>query len=148
MWLLTQTEFEYILGLEKIFETDDEIIMSTGAVWHRELVSVAWKEKFILDFRRNSIEIKKCTINKRYKGNIVLLRYDSLWTHTNPHWTDEETFTWPHVHIYHEDYWDRIAYNVSAIGLDAWDDINTAMEKFLSFCNVTISSTMIKRTMF
>ena len=76
--MLTQLEFDYLLGLEKLFLTSDQITLNVGDKWSREIASVSTKDKFILDFNRSTIEIKKYSTNKRFKGNIVLFRYCAL----------------------------------------------------------------------
>lgn len=135
--LLTQDEFEYILGLEKEFSENDNILLGPNPIsWSRDIKSKTTKDMFILGFRRASIEVKKFTYNKRFRSCITLLRYDSMGAHTNPVGTDEKRFDGPHVHLYREGFEDKWAFPVSSIGVDSSDDISGVLAKIFKYCNI------------
>lgn len=113
--MLTTAEFENLKGMPKVFKEQTAIMLGPAPIrWSREIVSNEFKQIFLLDYRRGSIELSKFTYNKRYHSNIVLSRYDSEGRHTNP---DGEMFDGPHVHIYKEGYEDKFAYPISALGI-------------------------------
>lgn len=134
---LTQSEFDYLKGLDKAFKENDPIYLGPPPMkWVREITSSVTKEIFLLDFYRGSIEVKKFTYNKRYRNAIVLLRYDSLGRHTNPPEKGGEVFSGPHVHIYQEGFDDKCAFPVSDIGLVGNEGIEETLRKILSYFNI------------
>lgn len=134
---LSQKEFEHLVGLKKKFQDNAAIELGPHPIeWSRDLVSVESKDAFILDYRRASIELKKYTLNKRYRTSIVLLRYDSVGRHTNPPGTDENKFDGPHVHLFQEGYDDKCAFPTSALGLGPNPTIPEVLNKLLDYCNV------------
>ncbi len=143
----TQAEFDYILGLQKSFKEDDEIVLGPPPLkWSREIVSNSTKDFFTLDFYRGSIEIRKYTYNKRFRNAIVLLRYDAMGRHTNPPEADGVSFDGPHVHIYREGFDDKWAFPVSKIGLNGTDSIDEVLTGLLNYCN--IEAPTIKLSLF
>lgn len=133
--MITQEEFEIILGYKKKFKTDDLIYLYGASQWERGIVSIESNDTFILSYHHGIINFEKYTFNNRHPA-IVLLRFDSMGTHTNP---DEEgkIFRGPHVHIYREGFGDKIAFPVSEIGLDKNNlKREVVLPVFLGYCNV------------
>lgn len=140
---LTQTEFDYIIGLQKSFKENDDILLGPPPLrWSREIISNSSKDFFTLDFYRGSIEVRKYTYNKRFRNAIVLLRYDAMGRHTNPPEADGASFDGPHVHIYREGFEDKWAFPVTEIGLNDTDSIDEVLTGVLNYCNVTTVPTV------
>ncbi len=71
--------------MHKMFSTVEKLNISNAPVnWTRKVVSTESKDEFLVDFYRGSYDFKRFTINKRYKTNISLLRFDSGGMHKNP----------------------------------------------------------------
>lgn len=141
---LSDSEFQYIIKLEKEFEESDGIKIGPAPIkWSRGIKSTDKKETFILDFHRGSFEVKKFTANNRYRQSIVLVRFDSLGIHTNPDIICDDgvtvagiTFNGPHFHIYKNGYGTSIAYPISTLGLKDNFDITEAIYKVLEYINI------------
>lgn len=135
---LPSKEFDYLLGLEKSFINDTSIVLGPPPQrWTRELVALSQREYFQLDYRRGTIEIKKMSLNNRYRSSIVLVRLCSNGIHTNPENVGGETFMGAHVHLYSEEYGDRIAYPVSKLGLADHFPVVDGFYSFLKYCNIS-----------
>ncbi len=131
---LKQDTFDHLLSLKKVFE--DTGIVSLGAAWSKDIVSLETKDRFILDYKRGKIEIRKYSFNKRVRTSVILVRYCSLKRHTNP---DGTTFDGAHFHLYQEGFDDKIAFPVKdTLGIDpnasSREDVLSAIFKF---CNIT-----------
>lgn len=132
--MLTQEEYNLILGYDKKFKKDDQIQLGPHPHrWTREIISTNSHDTFLLDFTRNSIEIKKFSVNKRYKTAVVMLRYCSNGIHTNP---DSTTINGPHVHLYREMYDDKIAFDPSTIGIDPAFDMEQVFRRIMEYTNI------------
>ena len=131
---LTTTEAAFLLGVKKVFDTSDAILIGPGPIkWTRGMISEDKRYIFLLDYCRGSIRLEKFSTNNRYRTNIVLLRYCSTGRHTNP---DGTSFDGPHVHIYQENFDDKIASPISEIGITQDSPtIEDVMFKFLAFIN-------------
>lgn len=132
---LSQTEYEYLMKLNKVFEDQISPIKLGPAPihWTKQINSTVNKETFQLDFYRGSFELSKFTINNRYRSTIILLRYDNGGRHTNP---DGVLFEGPHVHLYREGYNDKFAFPISEVNIETSDTIEEIFKKILQFCNV------------
>lgn len=134
---MTQSEFNYILGLKKTFQNSAEILLGPPPMkWSREIIANQTRDLFLLDFRRGSLEIVKYTYNKRFRNSVVLVRYDSVGKHTNPPGTDGASFDGSHIHIYREGFDDKWAFPVSEIGLSGTENIDAVLDKLLDYCNI------------
>ena len=143
--MITQADFERLIKLEKQFEEKDDLKTGPHPIkWTREIVSLTSHDTFLLDFTRSSIELKKYSVNKRFRTSIVLLRYCSHGIHTNP---DGKTLRGSHVHMYQEGFDDKIAYDPSHIGIKSIDDIEVALGKLLQYINVK-SAPLIQSDLF
>lgn len=131
---LSRQEFDQILKLSKEFETAETVHLGPPPLrWERSLIAPLTKDTFRLHFWRGSIEIRKYTYNKTFRTAIVLGRFDSRGRHTNP---DGTVFDGPHVHIYDEQYGDRIAYPISLLNLTDDAGMHDTFKAFLSYFNV------------
>lgn len=144
---LTDKEFKYLLSLEKELIDIGELDFSAWRRWVRELKSITTKDIFLVDYNRLNIEIKKITLQNRYRQSTVLIRYDHWWTHRNPDGTDWKLLEWPHVHIYKEWFDDKWAFPLSILDLTWEEVIEDILEKILEYINVKNIPT-IKRSFF
>lgn len=135
--VITQSEYDHLMRIKKNFTSLDDIVLGPHPIrWKREIIG-AGKENFQIDFIRNSFILEKFTINKSYRKSIVMLRYDEYGRHTNPGEFGGQTFDGPHVHIYRENFEDKVAFSVSQIGVNASSDsLDTIFSKFLKYCNI------------
>jgi len=132
---VTQSEYEFLMRQDKIFEDNLNSIKLAPAPlhWTKQINSLHSKETFNLDFYRGSFELTKYTINKRFRQIIILLRYDNGGRHTNP---DGVLFEGPHVHLYREGYNDKFAFPVEEINVMVNDPLEDVFKKIMHFCNV------------
>lgn len=132
---ITQTEFDFLMGQDKVFDDPSSPIQLGPAPiqWTRQINSMANKETFLLDFYRGSFELSKYKLNKRYRQTVIMLRYDNGGRHTNP---DGVAVEGRHVHLYREGYNDKFAFPVSEIGVTDTDPMETVFNKIMQFCNV------------
>lgn len=132
---ITQTEYDFLMKQDKVFDDDLTSIQLGPAPihWTRQINSSATNDIFLLDFYRGSFELSKYTINKRYRQTIIMLRYDNAGRHTNP---DGVLFEGQHVHLYKEGYNDKFAFPVSVIDVTDNDSMEVVFNKIMQFCNV------------
>jgi hypothetical protein len=131
---ITDTEYAFLLGLEKQFQDSTNIALGPAPLrWERVIIAPSTKDLFQLNFYRGSIEVLKYAYNKRYRESIVLARLCSMGRHTNP---DGTHFSGPHFHVYSEQYGDKVAHPVSVIGLKPDSPIDECLLKFLEYFNV------------
>ena len=134
--MLAQSEAEYLLEMSKKLVDNQTITFpQSGEYKGLDVISVDGKEKFIIDINRaGRISIAKCTYQKRYRKEEILLRLDiSGPPHTNP---NGETIVCPHLHIYKEGYSDRWAYQLPSDFSNSEDLISKLIE-FLEYCKIT-----------
>lgn len=137
---LKQDTFNNLLTLKKAFE--DTSTISLSSAWTKDILSLESKDKFILDYRRGKIEVRKYSFNKRVRGSVVMVRYCSLKRHTNP---DGVVFEGSHFHMYKEGFDDKVAFSVrDTLGIDpntsSREEILAAICKF---CNIQDPSIQI-----
>ena len=130
-WFLTQTEYDALMLLLKEFKERDPLILNDR--WSREITAPVTGDNFMLDFYRGRIEFKKFSLNKRYRKTVVLVRYCSHGSHTNP---DDTRFDGPHLHLYREGYDDKYAVDVVTIGATSSSSVAEVLEKFLAYCKI------------
>lgn len=131
---LKQETFNHLLSLNKVFE--DASIVSLGSAWSKDISATETKDRFILDYKRGKIEVRKYSFNKRVRTSVVMVRYCSLKRHTNP---DGVSFNGAHFHIYQEGFDDKVAFPVQdTLGIDpdtsTREDILSAI---LQYCNIS-----------
>jgi len=132
--MLNQNEFENLLKIKKKFKDDADLLLGPHPIrWSRDIISLESSDNFILDYTRNNFEIKKYSINKRYRTTIVLLRYCSSGKHTNP---GGVVIDGPHFHYYKEGFEDKYAFDPQIYGIDPTLAIDGILRKLLVFFNV------------
>ena len=140
--MLTQKEANYLLSLLKyILETGKYIFPDVGDYNYITLISKDNKYEFIIDInRKNKVKPNKCSYQKRYRNDIILLRLDINGpNHTNP---DGKVIKGSHLHIYREGFNISWAYPLPSdltVEEDKLSDTDYLIEvllKFLDYCNV------------
>jgi len=131
---ISQLEFEFLMGQNKKFKTDEEIEVGPAPLkWTRELNSLESQDAFLVDYSRGKIQLLKFTLNKRFRQTICLLRLDTIGRHTNP---DGTLFDGPHIHIYRDGYDDKFAFPIETVGIKDPTNICNTIKEFLEFCNI------------
>lgn len=133
MWI-SQTEADDLLAMEKISLSSDPInFPDLGGGVTVPLISTDGSEEFLLDVRRNRINVRKGTYQNRARTVLILARLDVGGApHRNP---DGQEVGCPHLHVYREGFGDKWAVDAtSLIGANAthW----SAYQWFLSHCNI------------
>jgi hypothetical protein len=133
---LTQAEADYLMAMEKRFESDDPLILGdTPLSYVRPLISLDRRERFLLDIWRGRLNLKKYRLQERARSVIVLVRVDAGGApHTNP---DGEIIPCPHIHLYREGFDDKWAYPLANYHFRTSEDIVITLEDFARFCNIT-----------
>ena len=114
--MLSQSEADHLLHMEKSFVSQDMIEFSVGQAFEQihDLHSRDHREKFLLDVERGDRKRARLKFQTRARKTIVLARIDIAGkAHRNlehyPH-RPGERFTGPHIHLYREGLDDRVAY--------------------------------------
>lgn len=131
MGAISEEQFRHLMSLPKHFVDDSLIELRTP--WTREVKSDDEKESFQVDYYKGRAEIRKITVNKRYRTTVVLARLCTLKRHTNP---DGSMFEGAHFHLYDEEYGDAIAHPISVLGLDDEFEIIDAFCAFTEYCKI------------
>lgn len=135
---LSQDEARILIAIEKYLLEQDNIITLPLQGKHKiySLEDLAHKEKFHLSMYLGAKNIRKITYQLMYQGRIILLRVDIGYsgTHFNPDGTIIGPGL-PHIHIYNENYADRIAYPLPPSFTDP-NDFITALYDFMEYSNV------------
>lgn len=135
--MLTQGEIDYLLNLLKeLVQRGTFEFPLPGSSKQLNLISHDGKEKFIVDInRKGRIKITKCTYQKRYRKEEILLRLDINGPpHTNP---DGQVISANHLHIYREGFGDSWAIPLPAENFTDTTDLITTLIEFLEYCKVT-----------
>ena len=143
-WALTQDEADALLKLPKKAVTDDVYeVPAAGGKLTVPLVSHDGREEFLLDLYRGRIDFAKAKYQNRARRVVPLARLDiNGRPHTNP---DGEPVPRTHLHLYREGYDLTWAYPASPEDFTAPDDLATALDDFLRFCNVDPGPTFTTR---
>lgn len=125
--------FKSLMGLKKRFVDESDISLDKN--WTRDIVPEYGPEKFQLDYRKSKIEIRKYSFNHRVRTSIVLVRYCSCRDHTNP---DGSVIRGAHIHLYCEDYGDKVAFEVSRVlGIDPTSaSREEVLYALMKYCNI------------
>ena len=131
---ITQTEFEFLMGLKKKFASNQEIEIGPAPLkWTREINSLESQDSFLIDYNRGKIQLLKFTLNKRFHQTICLIRLDTDGRHTNP---DGVVISGPHLHLYRDGYDDKFAFPVENAGIKDPTNMGNSIREFLEFCNI------------
>jgi hypothetical protein len=143
---ITQSEAKRLLNLPKIFAVADQVIEFSNQMHFTgmfELNAQTTKDQFILDIERGNKRRARLKFQTRAKKIIVLARIDiNGKPHRNPPDAPHrpgERFSETHIHLYHEDFGDKIAFLPSdlesfSVPKDKTD--SSWLIAFLKFCNV------------
>lgn len=134
--LLSQSEIDYLIDvLKKFIERDYLSFPSAGEGKTLKITSLNEREEFLIDInRKGNIDLKRCTLQKRYRKEYQLLRLDiSGPPHTNP---DGNEIPCPHLHIYKEGYGTAWAYPLPEDVFTNLDDFILTFTNFLEYCKV------------
>lgn len=133
---LTQAEADALLAMEK-HSAEDRLwnFPRLGGKLSIPLVSPDGRERFLLDFSRGSIEVRRVKLQSRARQTVPLIRVD---LHGSPHQNpDGEYIQCPHIHLYREGYGDKWAFPLKAEVFRDPDNLWATLEDFYAYCNVT-----------
>lgn len=133
--MLTQREIDNLLNMLKNLETKGLFVFpNQGTSKKIDISSLDGKNKFIIDInRKGKIKASKCTYQKRYRKDIILLRLDIDGPpHTNP---DGNVLGPNHLHICREGFDDSWAYPLPSEITNETDLIEVLIG-FLQYCKV------------
>lgn len=142
---LTQSEADQLLKMPKAFVDNSpiELTLTQPMDDDRDLVSVDRREAFILTVERGRRKAARLKYQTRARKVIVLARLDLNGTpHKNPDESPYRPGQWlegTHLHLYHESFDDRIAYDLADIPRAPFQhtaDAVRSLEDFLQFCGV------------
>lgn len=132
--MLTQTEADALIAMEKNFENRRTITIPVGTDQTRELIGADQRERFLLDIWRGTLRISKVKYQTRGRKVIVLVRLDIDGApHTNP---DGTRIDGAHLHIYREGFEDKWAYPIDTGEFSNVSDIYDAFGDFCRYCNI------------
>ena len=132
--MLTQTEADALIAMEKTFEIRRTITIPVGTDQTHELVGADQRERFLLDIWRGTLRISKVKYQTRGKKVVVLVRLDIDGApHTNP---DGTRIDGAHLHIYREGFEDKWAYPIDPEEFSNLSDIYHAFRDFCRYCNI------------
>lgn len=146
--MLTQSEADALFALPKKPKSSDPLTFPhAGGKLLAEFVSFDGRETFLFNINRASIEVSKCTYQKRARQVEILRRLDVGGSvHPNPEVANVPLdfllpyngieIPCPHLHIYVEGYADKWAIPAPADLVNPNADLFTVMESFLKYCNV------------
>jgi hypothetical protein len=139
--ILTQSEADLLLAMEKHRASDEAHDYPTGGRLTLPLQSPDKREQFLLDISRGRIQLLKGTYQTRARHVVVLARLDFGGPpHRNP---DGEEVPPNHLHVYREGWGDKWATPLP----DGWlfktpDDPWELYQDFLKFCVITAPPTV------
>ena len=144
--LISSKEINYLISLKKVFSDSKKTYQfpSHGGKISIPLVSQDKKIPFDFDINRKSISLY-CTFQNRAFKTIVLVRLDFGAPHRNP---DGQEIASPHIHIWNEDYGDKIAYEVPKDAFSNLDDMHAVLYDFMKYCNIDDKYGQIKEDLF
>lgn len=146
--MLTQAEAEALFALPKKPKSDEPYNFPfAGNKLLIEFLSLDGREMFLFNITRASIEVAKCTYQKRARKMEVLRRLDvGGSSHPNP---DVKSVPFeflapyngaeipcPHLHVFIEGYGDKWAIPAPPELVNPGNDLYRTMENFLRHCNV------------
>jgi hypothetical protein len=144
---ITQNEANRLLHIAKEFAETDPLEFSTSHAmnFHRALVSVDRRERFMLDVERGRRKRTRLKYQTRGREVIILARLEIDGPdHINPPGAPHrpgERIPCPHIHLYVEGFEDRVAYSLNEVSdLQIKDPSNGLLtfEDFLRFCGLQV----------
>ena len=132
--MLTQTEADALIAMEKEFVRPVTISIPPGADQTHELVGDDKRERFLLDLWRGTLRLSKIKYQTRGRKVIVLVRLDIDGApHTNP---DGTKLNGTHIHLYREGFEDKWAFPIDPGKFGNPSDIQRTLEDFHRYCNI------------
>lgn len=130
--IVTNKLYHELMAAPKKF-TDSKIQLPTiGESKHYEIVCINRHEKLFIDTNRSGkIELRKATLQNRYRVPLVRIDLDSP-PHTNP---DGTKTTRNHLHIFQEGYGDSWAYDLETFAEYTFNASMEFTDIFLDLCN-------------
>lgn len=133
MWI-NQQDADDFLAMEKVALSTEPIeFPDFGGSVSIPLTSTDGSEEFVLDVRRNQINVAKATYQNRARTVIILARLDVGGApHRNP---DGQEIACPHLHLYREgfgDKWATDATHLVGVNIDQW----SVYQWFIRYCNI------------
>jgi len=158
--MLTQSEADALIALEKKRTSDDSYdFPSSGEILTIPIISIDERESFLLDInRKGSIRLTRCTYQERYRGIMILVRFDIDGApHTNPDVPsvplsylepyNGQTIQCPHLHLFVEGFMDKWAIPAPSDGFPHPTDLNRTLEDFFRYCNI-VEPPIIQKRLF
>ncbi len=146
--MLTQSEADALFTMPKKPKSSDAVTFPhAGGKLLAEFISFDGREVFLFNITRGSIEVSKCTYQKRARQVEILRRLDIGGSaHPNPQVEvvpldflaphNGIEIPCPHLHIYVEGFADKWAIPAFDDLINPNADLYVIMEKFLRYCNV------------
>jgi len=132
--VLTQTEADGLIAMNKRFENPRTITMPPGADESYDLVGDDPRERFLLDLWRGTLRLSKLKFQTRGRKIIVLVRVDINGSpHTNP---DGQRVEGTHIHRYRAGYDDKWAVPLDPTEFSDTSSIEQAYRDFCRVCNI------------
>jgi len=148
--VLTQAEGDALLSLEKIavqneFDIDLPDLADLGGTMDFSFISRNRREEFILNYRKDCINLSKRNHNFRGRKVIGVARLDLDGPpHRNP---NGEEVSPRHLHLYREGYGLKWAFEIPADRFKNLDDSLQTLEDFMRYCNI-VDLPRIRRGLF
>jgi hypothetical protein len=132
--MLTQTEANTLIAMEKTFVHPATISMPAGTDQTHELISPDKRERFLLDLWRGMFRLSKFKYQTRGRKVIVLVRLDIDGApHTNP---DGTKLNGTHIHLYRQGFEDKWASPLDPGQFANPADIERTLGDFCRYCNI------------
>lgn len=135
--LISQAEADMLIAMEKqrISDENIELLALTPLNLNINLISMDYKEEFVLSIWRSFFSLQKSSFRNFAKKTITLVRVDlGGRPHRNP---DGEEIGCPHIHIYREGFGDKWAFELPTEKFSDPSNFLTTHRDFLSYCNIT-----------
>ena len=132
--MLTQTEADSLIAMEKRFANPRTITMPAGIDETHDLLGKDLRERFLLDLWRGTLRLSKLKFQTRGRKIFVLLRVDIDGApHTNP---DGQKVGGTHIHRYREGYEDKWAETLDPAEFSNTSSIEQAYRDFCRICSI------------
>jgi hypothetical protein len=130
---LSTNQFKELMSMKKYFIDAEISLPAHGECSTFELMDSKEEEKFLLDVDRSGIiELEKIKLQNRYATNVILIRLEVNGPqHINP---DGTKIGCNHIHIYSEEYGDRVAYDLQSFKDASFYTCQKFYDYFMELC--------------